>query len=112
MASNDYAPLPQNSRVTPLAQRTLQLVDIPSESFHEAEIAAYVERVVPLPLAWRDGETLLYRGGATGGPLVVLAGHLDTVPAQGTCPEDRGRRRPRARVDRHEGRGRRNDRAR
>ena len=76
----------QNSRVTPLAQRTLELVDIPSESFHEAEIAAYVESVVPLPLAWRDGETLLYRGGATGGPLVVLAGHLDTVPAQGNLP--------------------------
>ena len=69
-----------------LALRTLELVDVPSESREEQAIAQLVERVVPLPLAYREGETLLYATARTGRPLVVLAGHLDTVPAQGNIP--------------------------
>jgi succinyl-diaminopimelate desuccinylase len=69
-----------------LAARTLELVDVPSESREEQAIAALVERVVPLPLAYREGETLLYATARSGRPLVVLAGHLDTVPAQGNIP--------------------------
>jgi succinyl-diaminopimelate desuccinylase len=76
----------QNPGVAPLADRTLELVDVPSESLHEAEIAALVERLVPLPLTWRDGESMLFRAPSVTGPLVVLAGHLDTVPAQGNIP--------------------------
>lgn len=68
-----------------LADRALALVDIPSVSGSEAAIHAYVREAVPLPLVYDDGETLLYarRGGK---PLVLLAGHLDTVPAQGNVP--------------------------
>jgi len=68
-----------------LAARTLELVDIASESRHEAEIAAYVEDAVGEP-TWRDGETLWYAETLGDRPLVVLAGHLDTVPAQDNIP--------------------------
>jgi succinyl-diaminopimelate desuccinylase len=68
-----------------LARRTLELVDIASESRYEEAAAAYVRNAVPLDPAYLEGETLFYRTG-TGAPLVVLAGHLDTVPAQGNLP--------------------------
>jgi succinyl-diaminopimelate desuccinylase len=68
-----------------LAQRTLELVDIPSESRHETALAAYVQESVPLELVFSDGESLLYAKRA-GKPLVLLAGHTDTVPAQGNLP--------------------------
>jgi succinyl-diaminopimelate desuccinylase len=68
-----------------LADRTLDLVDIPSESRSEAEAFRYVSAVVPLERAFDDGESVIFakRGGK---PLVLLAGHLDTVPAQGNLP--------------------------
>jgi succinyl-diaminopimelate desuccinylase len=69
-----------------LATRTLELVDVASESRSEQAIAELVAGTVPLPLAYRDAETLLYATERTGRPLVVLAGHLDTVPAQGNLP--------------------------
>lgn len=68
-----------------LADRTLELVNIPSESRDEAALAAYVLAKLGDP-AWRDGETLWYERKPTGKPLVVLAGHLDTVPAQDNIP--------------------------
>jgi succinyl-diaminopimelate desuccinylase len=68
-----------------LAQRTLELVSIPSESRHEAAAAAYVQEAMPLELVFSDGESLLY-AKRTGKPLVLLAGHTDTVPAQGNLP--------------------------
>ena len=69
-----------------LAERTLELVNVPSESRHESELAALVADEVPLPLVHRTGETLVYATGRTGKPLVVFAGHLDTVPANGNLP--------------------------
>jgi succinyl-diaminopimelate desuccinylase len=72
-----------------LAATTLALVDIPSESLQEAAIAEYVVAEMtgcPLALVHRDGETLFYEAPRTGRPLVILAGHLDTVPAQGNIP--------------------------
>jgi succinyl-diaminopimelate desuccinylase len=69
-----------------LAERTLALVDIPSESRREAQIAAYVAEQMPWEPAWREEETLWYDPGTGERPLVVLAGHLDTVPAQGNLP--------------------------
>jgi succinyl-diaminopimelate desuccinylase len=69
-----------------LAARTLELVNIPSASRQEADIAAYVARALDWEPAWRSGETLWYDAGAGGGPLVVLAGHLDTVPSQDNIP--------------------------
>jgi succinyl-diaminopimelate desuccinylase len=66
-----------------LAARTLQLVDVPSESRHEAALVALVRELVPLEPLYDDGEVLLY--GDADAP-VVLAGHLDTIPAQGNIP--------------------------
>jgi succinyl-diaminopimelate desuccinylase len=64
-----------------LAQRTLELVDIPSESRNEAAIADYVRDAVGQP-AWDEDDTLWYGRQ----PQIVLAGHFDTVPAQGNIP--------------------------
>jgi succinyl-diaminopimelate desuccinylase len=69
-----------------LARRTLELVDIPSESRREAELADYVRSAVPLPVLYDDGDVLLFGRRRAGVPLVVLAGHLDTVPTQGNLP--------------------------
>lgn len=68
-----------------LAQRTFELVDIPSESRHETAVTAYVQEAMPLELVFSDGESLLYAKRA-GKPLILLAGHTDTVPAQGNLP--------------------------
>ncbi len=68
-----------------LAARTLELVNIPSESRNEAAIASYVQDAIGEP-TWRDGETLWYGESRGDRPLVVLAGHLDTVPAQDNIP--------------------------
>ncbi|MCP9484827.1 MAG: succinyl-diaminopimelate desuccinylase [Gaiellaceae bacterium MAG52_C11] len=68
-----------------LASRTLELVDIASESRQEAELASYVEDAIGEP-TWGEDETLWYGASLGDRPLVVLAGHLDTVPAQGNIP--------------------------
>jgi succinyl-diaminopimelate desuccinylase len=70
-------------QVPDLAARTLQLVDVPSESRSEAALVALVREVVPCERLYDDGEVLLF--GERDAP-VVLAGHLDTVPAQGNLP--------------------------
>jgi succinyl-diaminopimelate desuccinylase len=64
-----------------LAARTLQLVDVPSESRSETAIVELVRDLVPGRPIYDDGEVLLYGDGP-----IVLAGHLDTVPAQGNLP--------------------------
>jgi succinyl-diaminopimelate desuccinylase len=68
-----------------LTQRTLDLVNIPSESRSEAELYDYVISAVPLEQAYSDGESVLF-AKREGKPLVLLAGHTDTVPAQGNLP--------------------------
>jgi succinyl-diaminopimelate desuccinylase len=72
-----------------LAARTLELVDIPSDSGHEAAIRDHLLGLVPstfsLEFAGDDG--YLFAGERRPDvPLVVLAGHYDTVPAQGNLP--------------------------
>jgi succinyl-diaminopimelate desuccinylase len=73
-----------------LAARTLELVDLPSESRDEARAAAHVLDVLRAGgVPARDaGDTCVVAElpGPAEGPLVVLAGHLDTVPAQGNRP--------------------------
>ncbi|HET7146114.1 MAG TPA: M20/M25/M40 family metallo-hydrolase [Gaiellaceae bacterium] len=64
-----------------LAETTLRLVDTPSESRAEAAAVALVRELMPGPPAYDDGEVLLYGDGP-----VLLAGHLDTIPAQGNLP--------------------------
>src|SRR3954464_2263226 len=68
-----------------LAARTLELIDIPSESRGEAEIAARVlGELSGAGVPVRDlGDTCVLAG--PGAP-VLLAGHFDTVPAQGNRP--------------------------
>ena len=65
-------------------------MNIPSESRAEAEIADYVAAEMPWEPAWRRDETLFYDTSliplGAGAPRIVLAGHLDTVPAQGNLP--------------------------
>jgi succinyl-diaminopimelate desuccinylase len=63
-----------------LAARTLEVVDFPSESRNEAALAEHVLSVVPGARDAGDGCVLVGDGP------VVLAGHLDTVPAQGNIP--------------------------
>jgi succinyl-diaminopimelate desuccinylase len=71
-----------------LAARTLELVDIPSESRSEAALAAHVADVL------REGGAEVVELGDScvlafpreTRPRVMLAGHLDTVPAQDNLP--------------------------
>jgi succinyl-diaminopimelate desuccinylase len=73
-----------------LAARTLELVDLPSESRGEAALAAHVLAVLRAGgVEARDAGDGCVLAGVTarrGRPLVLLAGHLDTVPAQCNRP--------------------------
>ena len=75
-----------------LADRTLELVDVPSESHQEAALYEHVRDVLaaaPHVQVAEAGDTCLLVGVGerrTDRPLVLLAGHLDTVPAQGNLP--------------------------
>jgi succinyl-diaminopimelate desuccinylase len=74
-----------------LAERTLELVDLPSESRHEAAILDHLASAMPNE-AFRtlDGadavRCFLPLERRPGVPLVLLAGHADTVPANGNLP--------------------------
>jgi succinyl-diaminopimelate desuccinylase len=77
--------MPAGDTGNALAERALALVDIPSVSRSESEVTEYVRRAVQLPGVLDDGESLLF-ARREGRPLVLLAGHTDTVPAQGNLP--------------------------
>ncbi|MCG5430791.1 succinyl-diaminopimelate desuccinylase [Mycobacterium sp. MYCO198283] len=72
---------------------TAALVDIPSESRHEARIADEVEaalrRQAPGFEVVRHGDAVLARTHLGRPQRVLLAGHLDTVPAAGNVPSRR-----------------------
>src|SRR5215208_1139827 len=70
----------QNRPVDAIAQRTLELVNILSQSRWEGEAVEYVRKAMPTAPAYDDDTVLFWPGR------VVLAGHLDTVPAQGNLP--------------------------
>ena len=65
----------------PLADRTLELVDITSESRDEARLARHVGQLLD---AEDLGDDCVLAGDA--GARIMLAGHLDTVPAQDNRP--------------------------
>jgi succinyl-diaminopimelate desuccinylase len=72
-----------------LAQRTLELVDIPSESRNEATIREHLLALAPNglhPEYAGDEAYLLLPDRRADAPLVLLAGHYDTVPAQDNLP--------------------------
>jgi succinyl-diaminopimelate desuccinylase len=72
-----------------LAERTLELVDIPSESRHEAEVRAHLCALVPeafAPEYEAEDAFVFARQRRPGAPLVLLVGHYDTVPAQDNVP--------------------------
>jgi succinyl-diaminopimelate desuccinylase len=73
-----------------LAARTLELIDVPSESRDEDALAGHVLSVLrDGGVDARDAGDTCVLAGVTeraARPLVLLAGHLDTVPAQGNRP--------------------------
>jgi succinyl-diaminopimelate desuccinylase len=69
-----------------LASRTLELVNIPSTSRAEARIIEHVRHAVSLPLTYGTDEALLFATPRGDRPLVLLAGHVDTVPPQENLP--------------------------
>jgi succinyl-diaminopimelate desuccinylase len=72
-----------------LAARTLELVNIPSESGHEAAIRDHLISLAPPSYRVVDASDEAYLLAGERRPsaeLVVLAGHYDTVPAQGNVP--------------------------
>jgi succinyl-diaminopimelate desuccinylase len=74
------------TRVMPaseLATRTLELVDVPSESRREHAAMELVRSLLPGAPLYDEGDAIVW--GDAAAP-VVLAGHLDTVPAQENLP--------------------------
>ena len=79
-------PLDLNTDVVTL---TAALVDIASESLAEQEIADAVEAalvVLPHLDVEREGHTIVARTNLGRAERVIIAGHLDTVPANGNFP--------------------------
>lgn len=75
-----------------VADLTADLVDIYSESGHEAELANAVEAALrPLShlIVERDGDAVVARTQLGRAHRVVLAGHLDTVPPGDNFPSRR-----------------------
>ncbi|MEV6834158.1 succinyl-diaminopimelate desuccinylase [Streptomyces sp. NPDC051133] len=72
-----------------LVTLTRALVDLPSESGREGRIADAVEtslRALPHLAVDRIGDSVVARTGLGRPERVVVAGHLDTVPAAGNLP--------------------------
>ena len=71
-----------------LASRALELIDVPSESRNESDLAALILDILRDTGARDAGDTCVLAGTTERGerPLVLLAGHLDTVPAQANRP--------------------------
>jgi succinyl-diaminopimelate desuccinylase len=81
--------VPALDLTTDVVSLTAALVDIPSESLDEQVIADAVEAALrPLPHleVVRDGHTIVARTSFGRPERVVIAGHLDTVPANGNLP--------------------------
>jgi succinyl-diaminopimelate desuccinylase len=69
-----------------IADLLAALVGIPSETGRESAIADFVVARLERRATGdclRSGDAVVWRGPRRGRPLLVLAGHLDTVPAKG-----------------------------
>jgi succinyl-diaminopimelate desuccinylase len=69
-----------------LADLLETLVNIPSRTGHEARIAEWVHERLAASAhgdVLRSGHSIVWRGPRRERPLLVLAGHLDTVPGEG-----------------------------
>jgi len=80
--------MPLSTTADAIADLLAALVDIPSVTGDESAIAAFIEerlRARATGEVFRSGNGVLWRGRRRGRPLVVLAGHLDTVPPQGNA---------------------------
>ena len=78
-----------NSLAERLASRTIELIDIPSESLHEQAIREHLLALVPpgFEAEFAGEDSFLFAQPRRGDvPLVVLVAHYDTVPAQGNIP--------------------------
>ena len=72
-----------------ISELAARLVDIPSVSGNEREIADFVEarlRANPALDVTRDGDAVVARTHLGAASRVILAGHLDTVPIAGNVP--------------------------
>ena len=72
-----------------LAARTHALVEISSESRNEAAILARIRAELPSAFMVIDeADSVLFAGPERrpGAPLVLLAGHVDTVPPGASAP--------------------------
>ena len=81
--------MPALDLTTDVVSLTAALVDIPSESLDEQVIADLVEAALshlPHLEVVRDGHTIVARTSLSRPSRVVIAGHLDTVPANGNLP--------------------------
>jgi succinyl-diaminopimelate desuccinylase len=97
-----FTRIPSTDLAARLAERTYELVDIASESGAERDIVEHVLGILragEVPVC-DAGDTCVIAGATARRerPFVLLAGHLDTVPAQGNWPG-------RSVVDRVEGLG-------
>ena len=74
--------------MTDLVKLTAELVDIPSVSHHEGALADHLERVLR-GLPWLDvvrhGDNVVARTDLGRRYRLILAGHTDTVPANGNA---------------------------
>src|SRR5690348_11957647 len=78
--------MPTSTTSEAIADLLTTLVDIPSVTGNEGAIADFVhERLRRRGHGeiHRMHHTVVWRGPSRGKPLVVMAGHLDTVPANG-----------------------------
>jgi succinyl-diaminopimelate desuccinylase len=81
-----------SDRAERLADAVEELVLIPSESRDEGAVLAWIRDRLPPSLTVIEGDAVVYARPERrpGAPLVVLAGHVDTVPAGRSAPGRRG----------------------
>ena len=72
-----------------IVELTVAVVNVPSESHHEGPLADMVERALgrlPHLEVLRIGDNVIARTHLGHSERVIIAGHLDTVPAAGNLP--------------------------